>query len=163
LQERENTIIVRVETKHNKTMRSIRLLLFVIVGVSMVCQDGAEAWSCMPMTVRRPLVTFPMRSTTISRRQPYTCVVVLAHTNAASTTEDQQQQDDEEDNNKNRTTTYEPPKFSPSFLKRMEQVRASWPTTSENDGGVECTGEPAMDPSRQIQTLDLEDSDWMDW
>eukprot|EP00978_Attheya_sp_CCMP212_P013747 scaffold34597_cov43-Attheya_sp.AAC.2 len=149
-------------------MRSMRLLLFAIVGVSTVCQDGAEAWSSMTMTARRPLFTCTMSSTTTPRRrQP--CVVVLAHNAAASTTEDQHDDNDDDDDDEqdddhnNRSTAYEPPKFSPSFLKRMEQVRASWPTTPENDGGVECTGEPAMDPSRQIQTLDLEDSDWMDW
>ena len=47
----------------------------------------------------------------------------------------------------NMTTEYKRPVFSDSFRKHMEQVRASFPS---NDEGVDCTGEPSMDPSRIV-------------
>eukprot|EP00571_Detonula_confervacea_P005348 CAMPEP_0172314400 /NCGR_PEP_ID=MMETSP1058-20130122/22435_1 /TAXON_ID=83371 /ORGANISM="Detonula confervacea, Strain CCMP 353" /LENGTH=96 /DNA_ID=CAMNT_0013028259 /DNA_START=270 /DNA_END=557 /DNA_ORIENTATION=+ len=72
---------------------------------------------------------------------------------------------------------YKPPAHSESFLRHLESVDSSWPfdpndnndesdisrdekTYKNNDGGVRCTGEPAMDPSRMLQNIVDGESDW---
>ena len=45
---------------------------------------------------------------------------------------------------------YQPPKFSDSFLEHLAQVKGS-SCRSGNNEGVECEGEPALDPSRMVQ------------
>ena len=72
--------------------------------------------------------------------------------------------------------SYKPPVQSESFRKHLESVESSWPYDSEDaandsnggsnkvdsDGGVQCTGEPSMDPSRMIQNVLLDgESNWI--
>eukprot|EP00957_Ditylum_brightwellii_P059148 4488241-Ditylum_brightwellii.AAC.1 len=48
--------------------------------------------------------------------------------------------------------------ISPSLLKHLQAVKASWP---EEEGGVACTGEPSIDPSRQIEAAGVvENEEW---
>mmetsp|Transcript_20266 Transcript_20266/g.42199 ORF Transcript_20266/g.42199 Transcript_20266/m.42199 type:complete len:177 (-) Transcript_20266:392-922(-) len=78
---------------------------------------------------------------------------------------------------------YKPPQHSESFLRHLAQVKSSWPgdcddinnfdeegvdssgindkTIGKISGGVYCTGEPAMDPSRLVQTIFDGESDWV--
>ncbi|KAL7473325.1 hypothetical protein ACHAXS_013781 [Conticribra weissflogii] len=78
---------------------------------------------------------------------------------------------------------YKPPQHSEYFLKHLAQVKSSWPgdgddtnnfdgggvdsdggydkTTGKISGGVYCTGEPAMDPSRVVQTIFDGEADWV--
>ena len=65
---------------------------------------------------------------------------------------------------------YNPPKHSESFLEHLNEVKISWPNIADNlnelvnstdDCGVSCTGEPAVDPSRQIQSILDGEPDWM--
>jgi hypothetical protein len=78
---------------------------------------------------------------------------------------------------------YKPPKHSDSFLEHVKSVRSAWPSSeqasdksddsngAENDlnvsgsetntFGVFCTGEPSVDPSRQIQSILDGESDWI--
>lgn len=73
--------------------------------------------------------------------------------------------------------TYEPPKHSPAFLEHLNEVKNAWPSEQSSDDeirnenknmqsdstgyGVFCTGEPAIDPSRQVQSVFDGDSDWI--
>jgi hypothetical protein len=54
---------------------------------------------------------------------------------------------------------YQPPKFSSTFLEHLAQVKGSIAKHSD-DEGVECEGEPAVDPSRMVQDSGL-DSDYL--
>lgn len=57
---------------------------------------------------------------------------------------------------------YKPPNQSSSFLQHLEQVRLAWPDKQDGDEeGVECSGEPAVDPSRIMQAAETDDSNWM--
>ena len=72
---------------------------------------------------------------------------------------------------------YNPPKHSDSFLEHLNEVKKSWlndaddlndVVNSTDDGpegsfnyGVVCTGEPAVDPSRQIQSILDGEPDWI--
>ena len=84
-------------------------------------------------------------------------------------------QDDENDNERQANTNtneqkikiqksdknYEAPKFSKSFMQYMEKVRAEgMGRGNKNKEGVDCTGEPSIDPSRLIQD-DVLDSEYL--
>ena len=78
---------------------------------------------------------------------------------------------------------YKSPAHSESFLRHLESVKTSWPydpndgdsDDSEDgaldeksdkcksfyDGGVQCTGEPSIDPSRMLQVVLDGESDWI--
>ena len=56
---------------------------------------------------------------------------------------------------------YRPPKHTSSFLEHLESVRSSWPDSGSSKEGVDCTGEPSVDPSRTIQAAETDDSNWM--
>jgi lipoyl(octanoyl) transferase len=62
-------------------------------------------------------------------------------------------------------TPYQPPQHTSSFLVHLGQVKSAWPDTGDDSGtdgeGVECTGEPSIDPSRTIQASQTDDSNWM--
>ena len=62
-------------------------------------------------------------------------------------------------------TPYQPPQHTSSFLEHLGQVKSAWPDTGDDAGtdeeGVECTGEPSIDPSRTIQASQTDDSNWM--
>ena len=53
---------------------------------------------------------------------------------------------------------YKPPKFSNAFRQHMESIKGKFPTN--DDEGVDCTGEPAMDPSRMVMDDGL-DSEYL--
>ncbi len=53
---------------------------------------------------------------------------------------------------------YKRPKFSEAFRKHMEEVKGSFPINE--DEGVDCTGEPSMDPSRMVSDNGL-DSEYL--
>lgn len=55
---------------------------------------------------------------------------------------------------------YNRPKFSQSFLDHLEKVKGSDNNNMYTHDGVECTGEPSMDPSRLIQDDGL-DSEYL--
>ena len=55
---------------------------------------------------------------------------------------------------------YKPPTFSKSFLAYREQVRQKAGISSDQEG-VDCTGEPSVDPSRMVQDDGL-DSEYLD-
>lgn len=60
--------------------------------------------------------------------------------------------------------SYKPPKHTESFLEHLKEVKRSWPsdqTSESNENGVFCTGEPSVDPSRQIQAILDGESDWI--
>ncbi len=59
---------------------------------------------------------------------------------------------------------YKAPQFSKSFLEHMEKVKQQGRSRSagnNNDEGVDCVGEPSMDPSRMVQDNGL-DSEYLD-
>ena len=57
---------------------------------------------------------------------------------------------------------YQPPKHTSSFLEHLESVRSGWPDTDgSSKEGVDCTGEPSVDPSRTMQAAETDDSNWM--
>ena len=80
---------------------------------------------------------------------------------------------------------YKPPAHSDSFLRHLESVKSSWPYDPNNsgdeldddgriddensnkyksisaDGGVKCTGEPSIDPSRMLQSVVDGENDWI--
>ncbi|KAL7549373.1 hypothetical protein ACHAWF_012642 [Thalassiosira exigua] len=72
---------------------------------------------------------------------------------------------------------YSPPAHSEAFLRHLEDVRSSWPYDPEEDGisdtseeetvhsftreGVQCTGEPSIDPSRMVQSVVDGEFDWI--
>ena len=68
-------------------------------------------------------------------------------------------------------STYNPTTHSEEFLRHLESVKSSWPYNGEDvtdqtsdissDYSVTCTGEPAMDPSRMLQSLSDDDYDWV--
>ena len=70
--------------------------------------------------------------------------------------DDQDPQADEEVSSKD---SYKQPLFSESFRKHMETVNKSFP--SNNGEGVDCTGEPSIDPSRMVMDNGL-DSEYLD-
>ncbi|GFH47616.1 predicted protein [Chaetoceros tenuissimus] len=88
----------------------------------------------------------PMYSTRI-RKHITSSTVLLASKIESDTSDEAKEIQVDETKLKNITTEYKRPVFSDSFRKHMEQVRASFPS---NDEGVDCTGEPSMDPSRII-------------
>lgn len=78
----------------------------------------------------------------------------------------------------NKQYSYKPPKHSESFLEHLKEVKKAWPseiTSNEpgedeaknddasdpSDYGVFCTGEPSIDPSRQIRSIIDGESDWI--
>ena len=77
----------------------------------------------------------------------------------------QEDEDDEEATNffgSDADSQYQPPKHTSSFLEHLESVRSSWPDTDgSSKEGVDCTGEPSVDPSRTIQAAETDDSNWM--
>jgi len=54
----------------------------------------------------------------------------------------------EDDESLKKESTYKPPVFSNSFKKHLEKVKGTFPDNDKE--GIECTGEPAMDPSRMV-------------
>ena len=62
-------------------------------------------------------------------------------------------------------TPYQPPQHTSSFLEHLGRVKSAWPDTGDDAGtegeGIECTGEPSIDPSRTIQASQTDDSNWM--
>jgi len=72
--------------------------------------------------------------------------------------DDKGKEESKEQPNNNNNNKYKPPKFSQSFLKHMEQVRKS--RVYNNEEGVECDGEPSVDPSRMVQDNGL-DSEYL--
>ena len=48
---------------------------------------------------------------------------------------------------------------SPDLQRQIDAMREEWPE-EDITGGVECTGEPRMDPSRQILQEDIENEEW---
>ena len=67
--------------------------------------------------------------------------------------------------NKDSSSSYEPPKFSNSFKEHMDSVRKDYERTSSTssvgeDDGVDCTGEPSLDPSRMLMDDGL-DSEYL--
>ena len=50
------------------------------------------------------------------------------------------------------------PKFSQTFRKHMEDVKGNFPANEKE--GVDCTGEPSMDPSRMVMDDGL-DSEYL--
>ena len=57
---------------------------------------------------------------------------------------------------------YQPPTHTSSFLEHLESVRSAWPDTDgSSKEGVDCTGEPSVDPSRTMQAAETDDSNWM--
>jgi len=68
--------------------------------------------------------------------------------------------DDQEDPHPDEEANcYKKPHFSDSFRKYIETVEGSF-TMNENEG-VDCTGEPSMDPSRMVMDNGL-DSEYLD-
>eukprot|EP00591_Stephanopyxis_turris_P010635 CAMPEP_0195529278 /NCGR_PEP_ID=MMETSP0794_2-20130614/31751_1 /TAXON_ID=515487 /ORGANISM="Stephanopyxis turris, Strain CCMP 815" /LENGTH=104 /DNA_ID=CAMNT_0040660559 /DNA_START=233 /DNA_END=547 /DNA_ORIENTATION=+ len=53
---------------------------------------------------------------------------------------------------------YTPPKFSPSFQAHM----TSFTTATSTTEGVDCTGEPSIDPSRAAHNSGGMDSEWFE-
>lgn len=55
-----------------------------------------------------------------------------------------------------------PPKFSDAFIRHMEQVINTFENNQYSGAGegVECTGEPSMDPSRMVMDNGL-DSEYL--
>jgi hypothetical protein len=77
----------------------------------------------------------------------------------------QQQPEGDEDgkkDEKHNSKEYKPATFSKSFLAHMEQVKGGYSNSnnSNNEEGVDCTGEPSMDPSRMVQDDGL-DSEYL--
>ena len=65
---------------------------------------------------------------------------------------------------------YTPPKHSEAFLRHLQDTKSSWPSRenvdnqaigNNSDYKVECTGEPAEDPSRTLQRISNDDYDWI--
>ena len=72
---------------------------------------------------------------------------------------------------------YKPPKHSAAFLEHLNEVKNAWPCEKTSDDaipddnndmqsdstgyGVYCTGEPSIDPSRQVQSILDGESDWI--
>ena len=71
---------------------------------------------------------------------------------------------------------YQSPQHSEDFLEHLNKVKEVWPCEGSSDHnygkendteqsstsyGVFCTGEPAVDPSRQIQSFLDEESHWI--
>ena len=71
---------------------------------------------------------------------------------------------------------YKPPQHSESFLEHLKNVKQSWPYeetldvdpddtgtdgVSQSKYAVSCTGEPSIDPRRQIQSVLDGESDWI--
>ncbi len=54
---------------------------------------------------------------------------------------------------------YKPPKFSNSFMEHMKKVRGE-ERRADVEEGINCTGEPSIDPSRRVQDDGL-DSEYL--
>jgi hypothetical protein len=54
---------------------------------------------------------------------------------------------------------YKRPQFSDAFKKHMEQVMNAF-DGDDNGEGIDCTGEPSMDPSRMVMDNGL-DSEYL--
>eukprot|EP00979_Chaetoceros_neogracilis_P018188 scaffold10556_cov258-Chaetoceros_neogracile.AAC.33 len=80
----------------------------------------------------------------------------MTHHNFSFVDSQDHQADDEEAPSK---TSYKQPQFSESFRKHMEAVNSSFPVN--NGEGVDCTGEPSMDPSRMVMDNGL-DSEYLE-
>jgi hypothetical protein len=52
-----------------------------------------------------------------------------------------------------------PPAVSTSLQRHVRAMRDSWPVQDESEG-VSCTGEPAVDPTRQILQENVENEEW---
>lgn len=63
--------------------------------------------------------------------------------------------DEEEDEDE---YEYKPPVFSSSFQTYIDSMT---PKETGNEGGVSCTGEPSIDPSRRMQNFGGVDSEWL--
>lgn len=53
---------------------------------------------------------------------------------------------------------YKPPQFSKSFMEHMKKVRGE--ERADVEEGINCTGEPSIDPSRRVQDDGL-DSEYL--
>ena len=68
-------------------------------------------------------------------------------------------EDNENDEYKGENS-YVSPTYSQSFLKHLSSVQNSYDMSSQGEG-IDCTGEPSIDPSRTIQDNGL-DSEWLE-
>mmetsp|Transcript_18938 Transcript_18938/g.28076 ORF Transcript_18938/g.28076 Transcript_18938/m.28076 type:complete len:115 (+) Transcript_18938:110-454(+) len=66
--------------------------------------------------------------------------------------------DDQDPDPDEKANCYKQPQFSDSFRKYIETVEDSFPMN--DDEGVDCTGEPSMDPSRMVMDNGL-DSEYL--
>jgi len=134
-------------------MKQILLLV-----MSLVTSHVGVAW--LPKTVHQ---------TRVPTVQQQSRLLVTTSNNSASesTSNYQSTSIDSDYARKNRfddeltnSTKYTTPMFSESFLKHRADVVSSWPSGGDIEDGVQCTGEPAVDPSRELQG-DEGDSEWM--
>lgn len=104
---------------------------------------------------------------------------LIGHTSLEMTSDESDDYDDDEIDAKAKQYCYKPPTHSDSFLNHLESVKSSWPYdpnedneeisktgTHEfnnlSDGGVRCTGEPSIDPSRMLQSVVVDgEADWI--
>ena len=56
----------------------------------------------------------------------------------------------------NSNISYKRPEFSDAFQKHVKHVTSTFLMNHGNEEGVECTGEPSMDPSRMVMDNGLD-------
>mmetsp|Transcript_10585 Transcript_10585/g.21350 ORF Transcript_10585/g.21350 Transcript_10585/m.21350 type:complete len:172 (+) Transcript_10585:655-1170(+) len=149
----------------SQTIRAGLLTIIFLFDASRVsCAVGAFSFdrhSGTPGSFVRP---DRMMISTFQQKAPRYRYYMYAKRSATVAHVKEEDGDDENDDPGSDTTSsdYKPPQHSSNFLQHLEQVRGAWPDKQEDDEeGVECTGEPAVDPSRIVQAAPDDDSNWM--
>jgi hypothetical protein len=122
---------------------------FVTITFSSILPVPADAWITSSKPIIRtqspyPTITSPSTS---SIGRSIQCKSPLHETKG-----------DEEKFTDTASSQYKRPQFSDSFRKHMEQIKSNFP--ENEDEGVDCTGEPSMDPSRMVMDDGL-DSEYL--
>ena len=125
------------------------LTQFVVITISLILPAPADAWIASSKTIFRTQSPYPTIKgpSTNSLGRRILCQIPLHET-----------KDDEEKFPDPASSQYKKPQFSDSFRKHMEQIKSNFP--ENEDEGVDCTGEPSMDPSRMVMDDGL-DSEYL--
>lgn len=149
---------------YRKNTRPCLLIIIFLLDAScvfLVCAVGAFSFDWHSGTAGSFVGTDRIIASTFHQKAPRyryaKCSTTVAHV--------KEEDDDGKNDAPGSDTTssdYKPPQHSSTFLQHLEQVRGAWPDKQkEDEEGVECTGEPAIDPSRIVQAASGDDSNWM--
>lgn len=132
------------------------LLCRYFVLALLILPPGGDAWTMMVARDERCSSAWLLRRREFQSRMPRTAATSLYLLGS----------DDDDDNDDgimkhHNATNTRIRRISPSLQRHVDAMRESWPEQGDSQQGcVNCTGEPSMDPSRQIQQEDILNEEW---